>query len=419
MKRKTIILSSIAVVVIAAVAVIFTFNFKDESIVWKTTEVKRGDISIYVTATGTLEAITNVEVGTQVSGTIKHIYVDFNSQVKKGQLIAELDKIYLNASVKEAESSVYRAQVIYNQSKREFERSKKLFEEKVLSESDYDLALSDYETKKSDLQSAENQLYRSNINLSYASIKAPIDGVVISRNVDEGQTVASSFNTPTLFTIAEDLTKMQVEASIDEADIGQVKEGQDVEFTVDAYPDEVFEGTVIQKRLEPTVSNNVVTYTVIIDAPNKDLKLMPGLTASISITVDKRSAVLILPNQALNYIPSKRTMDIFMKSNKLNHPDRPESTGDNLSTKLMSVKNIRKELKNENIGNVWINEGDNIRHQLVQIGLSDGVNTEIVDGLSSGTMIIIGVEKEKTANIEDASATSNNPFLPPKPPERR
>ena len=302
MKKRVLITIIILIPIIVAG---FYFLRKDKTfeIEWETKEVEKGDINIEITATGTLEAVTEVEVGTQVSGIINELYVDFNSRVSKGQVIAVLDTTTLAAQVFDSKANLERKQILLNQAERDWKRTQQLFEEKVVAQVEYDKALDDFETAKSNVISAQAQLNRNVINLNYATITAPIDGIVISKSVEMGQTVASSFNSPTLFNIVNDLTKMQVEASIDEADIGQIKEGQDVAFTVDAFPDDQFEGVVRQVRYQPIIVSNVVNYTVIVDVANPDMKLLPGMTANITVNIDKREDVLKVPTRALNFTP--------------------------------------------------------------------------------------------------------------------
>ncbi|MBN1199601.1 MAG: efflux RND transporter periplasmic adaptor subunit, partial [Bacteroidales bacterium] len=301
-KRYWIMLAGFVLLLVAAWLIYWGMG-KNTGYLWKFASVEKGEISTTVTATGTLSAVTTVQVGTQVSGTISKILVDFNDQVKKGEIIAVLDTIYLVASVRDAEASYHRNEIQVRQAKREFDRTKLLYEQKVVAEADYDLALTAYETAQSTLNSSEAALNRAKINLEYATIRSPISGVVVSRAIDVGQTVASSFNTPTLFTIAQDLTKMQVQASVDEADIGKINVDQPVVFTVDAYAGENFSGTVSQIRLLPTVVQNVVNYTVIIDVPNPDMKLLPGMTANITVTVEVVADVLKVPSVALRFTP--------------------------------------------------------------------------------------------------------------------
>ena len=331
------------VIIVAGVVAWFTLKKKSsEKVEYRSSQVEHGDIRIVVTATGTLSADTTVQVGTQVSGIISKIFVDFNSVVKKGDVVALLDTTYLAAALEDAASSLYRAQVQVDLTKRTFDRTKKLFEEKVMAQADYDQALSDYETAKGNLRSAKSSLERARINLKYATIVAPVSGVVISRAVDRGQTVAASFNTPTLFTIANDLTKMQVQASVDEADIGKIRVGQEVSFTVDAYTDQTFNGTVRQIRLQPTVTQNVVNYTVIIDVPNEDMKLMPGMTANITVKIQEVQNVMRVPASALRFWPAQDNLATIMK-------ELPDSTKKMLEAAIA----LRAKRNQKGTGKSW------------------------------------------------------------------
>ncbi len=276
---------------------------------WEIQEVSREDIVIDVTATGTLESVSEVEVGTQVSGIVEKLFVDYNSHVKKGQVIARIDTITLAAQVRENKASLTRSKVALRQAERDYLRLKQLYEEKVVSELDYLNAWDTYETAQANMESARIALDKAETNLGYAIITSPIDGVVIDKQVEEGQTVAASFNSPVLFSIVHDLSEMQVEASIDEADIGQIKLGQKVSFEVDAYPDEQFSGTIKQIRLAPEIVSNVVTYKVIIDVPNPDLKLMPGMTANIDVMVNEAMNVLAVPTRAISFSPPQSYLD--------------------------------------------------------------------------------------------------------------
>ena len=406
MKRKVwITILIIAVIAIAIVAKVSFFNGNKLVEEWKTVKVEKGDISNLITATGTIEAIKTVDVGTQVSGIIEKLYVDFNSKVKKGDIIAKLDTTTLAANLNEVEANVQRIKAALDYNKSNFERIKKLYEKKVVADVDYDKALFDYKTSEANYVSILAQQKRVKRNLDYAIIRAPIDGVVVSRNVDVGQTVAASFNTPTLFVIANDLKKMQVEASIDEADIGQVKEGQNVEFTVDAFPDDSFKGTVIQKRLEAIVVQNVVTYNVIIDAPNPDLKLMPGMTANIVVYVDKRENVVKIPVQALRFKPSAEDMKKAFSNipDSLKIKKRKKFSGNYASS---SDNNSKKKFTS-----LWVEKNGLIIPRRVKLGLSDGVYYEVVRGLKPGEKVIIGKQKVKKSK----SNSSRSPFMPKRP----
>ncbi len=312
--KKTYWIILVIVIIALATGAYFIFGKKTEKIIeFRSGKIEKGDLQVLVTATGILSADTTVAVGTQVSGIITKINVDFNSVVRKGQIIAVLDTTFLAASVEDARSSLMRNQVQTRLTKRNFERNKTLIEEKVIAQSDFDQSQTDYETAQANERSAKSALDRALINLRYATIVAPVSGVVISRNVDIGQTVASSFSTPTLFSIANDLTKMQLQASIDEADIGKIKVGQDVTFKVDAYMDQSFGGVVRQIRLQPTTVQNVVNYTVVIDVPNPDKKLMPGMTANLTIKTQEALNVFKTPSAALRFWPPQEYFDKHLK----------------------------------------------------------------------------------------------------------
>ena len=375
MKKLRISKIWIAVVVIVIVAVAawaMSGGKKEEDINFKEEKVALKTLQNSVTATGTIEAVTSVTVGTQVSGIVNKLYVDYNSQVKKGQVIAELDKTNLLSELNTAKANLASAQSSLNYQAANMERYKTLYKKGLVSADEYENALLTYRQAKEQVASSRENVQRAQTNLGYATITSPIDGTVISKSVEEGQTVAASFNTPELFTIAKDLTNMQVVANVDEADIGNVKEGDRVTFTVDAYPDDTFEGTVKQVRLEATTTNNVVTYEVVISAPNADLKLKPGLTANVTIYTQERSGVLAVANKALRFTPTKETVGKDMK--------------------IVDCKGKNK---------VWTLNGNTLTAQPVTIGQSDGINTEITKGLKQGdkivTEIVVKVPEEEDA----------------------
>ena len=362
MKKLRISKIWIAVVVIVIVAVAawaMSGGKKEEDINFKEEKVALKTLQNSVTATGTIEAVTSVTVGTQVSGIVNKLYVDYNSQVKKGQVIAELDKTNLLSELNTAKANLASAQSSLNYQAANMERYKTLYKKGLVSADEYENALLTYRQAKEQVASSKENVQRAQTNLGYATITSPIDGTVISKSVEEGQTVAASFNTPELFTIAKDLTNMQVVANVDEADIGGVKEGNRVTFTVDAYPDDTFEGTVKQVRLEATTTNNVVTYEVVISAPNADLKLKPGLTANVTIYTQERSGVLAVANKALRFTPTKETVGKDMK--------------------IVDCKGKNK---------VWTLNGNTLTAHPVTIGQSDGINTEITKGLKQGDKIV-------------------------------
>ena len=375
MKKLRISKIWIAVVVIVIVAVAawaMSGGQKEEDINFKEEKVALKTLQNSVTATGTIEAVTSVTVGTQVSGIVNKLYVDYNSQVKKGQVIAELDKTNLLSELNTAKANLASAQSSLNYQAANMERYKTLYKKGLVSADEYENALLTYRQAKEQVASSKENVQRAQTNLGYATITSPIDGTVISKSVEEGQTVAASFNTPELFTIAKDLTNMQVVANVDEADIGNVKEGDRVTFTVDAYPDDTFEGTVKQVRLEATTTNNVVTYEVVISAPNADLKLKPGLTANVTIYTQERSGVLAVANKALRFTPTKETVGKDMK--------------------IVDCKGKNK---------VWTLNGNTLTAHPVTIGQSDGINTEITKGLKQGdkivTEIVVNVPEEEDA----------------------
>ena len=392
--KKKLIIGSIVLVVLAIVA--YSFLKGDNTIVIeaKTVAVKKANVTTMVTATGTMEPITQVEVGTQVSGVVEKIYVDYNSEVKQGQLIAELDKTNLKASLTQSQAAYDNAVNQRNYTQTIFERQKTLYENQVISKSDFDDAQYNYETAKGTVTQRFSDLQSARTNLSYADIYAPIDGVVLSRAIDEGQTVAASFSTPTLFTIAQDLKEMQVEADVDEADIGQVVEGQRVEFTVDAYMGETFEGVVTQVRLDPTVTSNVVTYTVVIKAHNPDLKLKPGLTATISIYTLELNDVLTAEAKAINFKP---TADV-LKTYNLQH-NLPDNSNESVDASSM----------------LWVLEKNGaIRPKAVTFGASDGVNVQILSGLNKGDELVYSLKGVSKAEANTAG-TNESPFMPQRP----
>ena len=411
MKNKTVVYLLILLVLTGGTIYYVYSRNKVQLFSWRNAKVEKGDIAVIVTATGSINAVTTVQVGTQVSGTISKLFVDFNSVVKKGQIIALLDTTFLGASKEDADASLEKAIVQANQAKVEFDRTKKLFDQAAVAQADYDLSLTNYETAKSLVKSAKAQLNRATINLQYATIKAPISGTVISRNVDVGQTVISSFNSPTLFTIANDLSKMQVQANVDEADIGQVKVGQQVSFTVDAFPDVIFTGLVQQIRLQPIVVQNVVNYIVIIDVPNPDLKLMPGLTANINVKTQEHKNVFKVPLNALHFTPSS---EYFSAATDI--PDSIQNKWKDFfkSNEVEKKKNIPIDTSSRSY--LWIQKEKFIYPIKIKVGISDGTFVEVSGNIKEGEEIVTG------ANHGDEIAsgpTTQNPFMPKMNPTRK
>ena len=386
---KTLKKIGIAIVVIAVLAVAaFLILRKSEKpqMKYKTAEIHRGSIVNTVTATGTIEPIVQVEVGTQVSGIINHIYVDYNSVVKKGEVIAELDKTTLEADLASSSATLQSNKTEYEYQEKNFLRIKGLHEKKMVSDTDYETAEYQYNKAKSSYEKSQSDITKARQNLEYATIYSPIDGVVIDRAVEEGQTVAASFNTPTLFTIANDLRQMRVIADVDEADIGGVVEGQQATFTVDAFPEDVFKGSVTQVRLQPTTESNVVTYEVVVDAPNPDLKLKPGLTANLTIYTMQKDSVLLVPLKALRFQPE----------------NAPEPVADSANPRARVL---------------WTQSPQGLQPVNVTTGDNDGIFAEITGDIKAGDKVVTGVDIG-VASISDGQGEAN-PFMPSPPGARK
>ena len=371
-----------AVVVVALVIWKCSGGKKEEKVEFETAKVEKQNISTSITATGTIEPVTSVTVGTQVSGIVSKLYVDYNSVVKKGQVIAELDKTNLISELNRAKADLTSAQSSLNYETSNYNRYKTLFDKGLVSADEFESAKLSYERARQTVNSSRESVQKAQTNLGYATITSPIDGVVLSKSVEEGQTVAASFNTPELFTIAQDLTDMRVIADIDEADIGGVKEGQRVSFTVDAFPDDKFEGEVTQVRQQATTSSNVVTYEVVISAPNKDLKLKPGLTANVTIFTLEKNDVLAAPAKALRFVPNEALL----------------SDG-------QQIEDVEAKSK------VWTLEGNTFKAHAVETGTSNGMLTEIVSGISAGTEVLVDF-KLSGGDMEAPGQQAQNPFMP-------
>lgn len=408
--KKKYIWWIVVLVAIAAGAVWFFGYFKHEMPPQlDTTRPSPGAISKSVTATGSLQPVDTVAVGTQESGTIAKVYADFNSVVKKGQLLAELDKSLLNATVSQYEGSLAAAQSQVVFEKANFDRQQILYNTGAISKADYETAEYQYQAAVGSVSSISSQLRGARQNLAYASIYSPIDGTVLSRNVSAGQTVAASFSTPTLFIIARDLTKMQVQAAVDEADIGNVANGQNVTFTVDAFPNNVFEGTVQDVRLNPTTSANVVTYSTIIAAPNQDKKLKPGMTANISIFTQVDSNVMLIPAKALKFTPDPTLSKYFTI---VQDPEAAHISGNaHMDTIGLSGEVVKKGSGKGKRAAIWIASGDSLVQKVIRTGLNDDSRVEVMSGLSGDENIVTGVEAAGTpAAVASGSPTS--PFMP-------
>lgn len=394
MKKKVIIG---IVVILVVVGGVFFFSHKSSQggVKLETAKVSRNSITNVVTATGTVEPVSEVEVGTQVSGIIDKIYVDYNSVVTKGQLIAEMDKVTLQAEMRSQEAQLANAKAEYEYQQKNYARSKVLYEKKLISDTDYETSTYTYEKAKAAYDQSQASIVKVRQNLGYATITSPIDGVVINRAVEAGQTVAAGFSTPTLFTIANDLTQMRVIANVDEADIGQVEEGQKAKFTVDAYPNDVFEGNVSQVRLEATVESNVVTYEVVISAYNPDLKLKPGLTANVTICTLERPNILTIPTKSLRFVPDPQILEPM------------QLTVVDAGGEAPAGKRI-----------VWQKNGQTLQPKIITVGTASGNMTEVTEGLNEGEDVVVDMASTAAAALEQATA-EKSPFMPSHPGSKK
>ena len=384
MKNKKLwIILGVAVVAIVAY-LLLSGGKKKQTVSFATAKVERTNIQNTITATGTIEPVTSVTVGTQVSGIVSRLYVDYNSVVKKGQVIAELDKTNLISELNAQRANLTSAQSALNYQQSNYNRYKTLYDKGLVSADEFESARLQYQQASQQVASARESVQRAQTNLGYATITSPIDGVVLNKAVEEGQTVAASFNTPELFTIAQDLTDMRVIADIDEADIGGVSEGQRVAFTVDAFPDDQFEGRVTQVRQQATTESNVVTYEVVISAPNVDLKLKPGLTANVTIFTLEKNGVLCVPAKALRFMPVEALLE-----------------------KDQTIDDVESPTK------VWTLEGNVFKAHAVETGTTNGLLTEIVSGVSEGTEVLTDFSLSGGEEPEDDQA--RNPFMPGRP----
>lgn len=389
MKKKIfskVWIAMILVVVIAVAVWLLSGGKKEEQINFKQEKVATHTLQNSITATGTIEAVTSVTVGTQVSGIVNKLYVDYNSVVKKGQVIAELDKTNLISELNTAKANLASTESNLSYQSANMKRYLTLYKKGLVSADEYENALLAYRQAKEQVASSRENVQKAQTNLGYATITSPIDGTVISKSVEEGQTVAASFNTPELFTIAKDLKNMQVIANVDEADIGGVAVGNRVNFTVDAYPDDTFQGVVKQVRLEATTTNNVVTYEVVISAPNADLKLKPGLTANVTIFTKEQANILSVANKALRFTPTKETVGKDMK--------------------IVDCKGKNK---------VWTLNGNTLTAHSVNIGQSDAMHTQIISGIKAGQSVVTEIVVDASEDEDDSQQQSQGLISGPGP----
>ena len=424
MKKKVIIISSV-IIGLAIISYFLFFNGSSQKTNYEFVQISKGNLDVLISSTGTLQAVKTVDVGTQVSGIIDKLYVDFNSEVKKGQLLAVLDTVVLAAAVRDAQASLDRAKAQYDQAVAVHERNKQLYEKKFMNEVDFIASKTNVASLLAAYKSAMTALDRAKLNLNYAFIRSPISGTIINRAVEQGQTVAASFSAPVLFTIAEDLSHMWILASVDESDIGQIKVGDKATFTVQAFPNKTFEGKVIQIRLNPNVVSNVVNYTVVVQADNKDKVLLPGMTATVDFFTDHRENVLLVPNVALRFQPTDAMMAEFRKNMQDEMANLPDSVkkrfqafqgqsgnggGGQFNPGMFGGGN-GNSARRRNMNRLWyLDEKGKLKMSPVFIGLTDGKNTEIVRGrnIKEGMKIISGVNEDDAAQ----SSGGNNPFNP-------
>ena len=389
--KKWIILS--VIILVGGFGVYYAIHHKKATKeTFATSKAQYGYIAKSITATGTVQPVDTVAVGSQVSGVIKKIYVDFNTVVKKGQLIAAIDPSIILAQKQQSTANLANVESNLKYQQSTYERQNKLFAMGAISKADYQVALNNYNSAKAAVDNAKAQLKITTQNLFYTNIYSPIDGMILNRNVSEGQTIAASFNAPTLFIIAKDLTKMQVRAAVDEADIGEVKTGQNVSFTVDAFPDEIFKGTVKQILLHAKVTANVVTYTTLINVDNTSLKLKPGMTASINIYTKEDAKALLIPSKALLFKPDSIAVKQYVIVNA-----KKQKPSDAENTTIQRAK-------------VWTQSGDTLTEKTIAIDMNDDINVKVTEGLTEGTAVITNNENknEKVAT----STTQSSPFMP-------
>ncbi|UUC46558.1 efflux RND transporter periplasmic adaptor subunit [Flavobacterium cerinum] len=404
MKKNKWILIIIVGLLLVGVVAYFIFHKEENSVQLTTEKPHYGDVATSVSATGKIQPVDTVAVGTQVSGTIQKVFVDFNSVVKKGQLLAQIDQSLLLAQVEQITANLQQSKSNFSYQQSNFNRQTELYNAGGISRADYETAKNQYEVARDNVNSVSAQLKSIKKSLSFTDIFSPIDGTVLSRKVSEGQTVAASLNTPTLFSIAKDLTKMQVQASVDEADVGNIKVGERASFTVDAFPDDVFTGTVIEVRLQPTISSNVVTYTTIINAPNDDLKLKPGMTANIVIYTKEVKNTLLITTKAIAFVPDS-TLGKQFKIGKAPflHTKKHKKTE---SKSNDSISAIKKAI-------VWKKEGNNLIPKQIEIGLDNDIDVQIIKGITEQDEIVTGIKAPQQS--KGAKTNNSSPFMPKRP----
>ncbi len=435
MKKKVIIIS-LTVIGLLIVAYFLFFRGDSKETKFSYVQIARGDLNVIISSSGTIQAIKTVDVGTQVSGKIDRLLVDFNSQVRKGQLLAVIDTVVLAASLRDAQSNLDRAKAQYDQAVAVHERNKQLFEKKFMNEVDFIASKTNVQVLLATQKSAVTALDRAKLNLNYAYIYSPISGTIINRSVEQGQTVAASLSAPTIFTIAEDLSLMRILTNVDESDIGQIKVGQKVQFTVQAQQGKKFDGEVTQIRLNPNVVSNVVNYVVVVQADNKEGLLLPGMTATVDFYVDYREKVLLVPNVALRFQPTEEMTAEYAKNREKEIANLPDSVkkrmqqfgggqfnqgatgGGNGGNQFMGMGGGgNNSSRRRNASRVWYyDENNKLQMSMIFAGLTDGKNTEIIRArnLKEGMKVISGIIE----NQNSTTTTSTNPFNQTQPGNR-
>ena len=412
---KRIIIIAAVLVVAAALVWHFSRNSNSPAEMYRFVQIERGDLESVVSATGALEAVTTVQVGTQVSGSIAAIYVDFNDRVEKNQVIARIDTTLLSIAVRDARAKLEKARADFAQYGREYKRAQELHEQQMVADTEVEKALYNLDSARASMKSAQIELDRAVQNLGYATIRAPISGTVIERNVDVGQTVAASFSAPQLFLIANDLSQMHILASVDESDIGQIREGQEVRFTVQAYPEKEFSGSVKQVRLQSATQENVVTYTVVIAVENGDGSLLPGMTATVDFLIERETDVLTVSNAALRFTPSADALAAFRERMRARRAARPSGSGDTAGGRGSDGTLAGRAQGHPGFGGArgradgarlwYIDEAGELAVAHVTTGITDG-QTTVVEGpaIAEGMQVIAGVSRSSQQN------TGTNPF---------
>lgn len=413
MKKRTIILLSILVLAVAAAIFYFTSKKKEQPISFITSKAQYGYIAKSVTATGNVQPLDTVSVGAQVSGVIKNVYVDFNDVVKQGQLLAKVDPSIITAQTEQSKANLANVQSNLQYQQNNFERQKQLFNLGAISKADYQLATNLYNSAKAAVANAAAQLRLAEKNLYYTNIYSPINGVVLNRNVSAGQTIASSFNAPTLFILAKDLTKMQVRAAVDEADIGGVQSGQHVTFTVDAFPNDIFGGDVREVLLHASVSANVVTYPALINVDNAALKLKPGMTASINIYIEEDTNALLIPSKALNFKPDSSLQKKYtiIKAER-NIPDVSKADKEKNLNSSDSAKKFRQKKTDVRKYYIWVKNGVTLTEKRIITGINDDTYVMVIKGLAADEEVITGIVSGSNKNNNNTTNTQRSPFMP-------